>query len=164
MQASAWTLLCRLYTDLHAHVHTQHMQPIIYSWLKVLAMDATAVPHAYLFISLFLLGPTDNADPPTSPQLRPFSPKWEAENIHAVSHVLLSQFFSFHTMQSSLNSMNSSESMSSKAFWTPITASSHRPNKVHKVKVCPIKNEVRQTFFRFAKHTELGSRSKSLSN
>ena len=48
----------------------------------------------HLFISLYLLGPTDNTDPPTSQQMRPFPPKREAENIHAVSHVLLSQFFS----------------------------------------------------------------------
>ena len=48
---------------------------------------------AMLVISLYLLGPTDNADPPTSPQMRPFPPKREAENIHAISHVLLSQFF-----------------------------------------------------------------------
>ena len=56
-------------------------------------MDAMAVPRAHVFISLYLLGPTDNADPPTSPQMKPFSPKQEAEGIHAVSHVLLSQFF-----------------------------------------------------------------------
>ena len=53
-----------------------------------------AVPHAHLFISLYLLGPTDNALPPTSPQMRPFPGKREAENIHAVSRVLLSLFFS----------------------------------------------------------------------
>ena len=53
-------------------------------------MDATAVPRAHLFISLYLLGPTDNADPPTSPQMRPFPKQQESENIHAVSHVLLS--------------------------------------------------------------------------
>ena len=39
------------------------------------------------------VGPTDNADRPTSPQMRPFPPKQEAENIHTISHVLLSQFF-----------------------------------------------------------------------
>ena len=51
------------------------------------------VPRAHLFISLYLLGPTDNAEPPTSPQMRPFPLKREAENIHATSHVLLSHFF-----------------------------------------------------------------------
>ena len=51
------------------------------------------VPRAHLFISLYLLGPTDNAEPPTSPQMRPFPLKQEAENIHAISHVLLSHFF-----------------------------------------------------------------------
>ena len=70
------------------------MQPIVHSRPKAPAMDATAVPRAYLFISLYLLGPRDNADSPTNPQGRPFPPKREAENIHAVSHVLLSQFFS----------------------------------------------------------------------
>ena len=57
-------------------------------------MDATAVPHVHLFVNLYLLGPTDNTDPPTSPQVRPFPGKREAENIHAVSRVLLSLFFS----------------------------------------------------------------------
>lgn len=32
--------------------------PIIYPWLKALAMDAKAVPHAHSFGSLYLLGPT----------------------------------------------------------------------------------------------------------
>ena len=65
------------------------MQPIVHSWPKALAMDATAVPRAHLFISLYLLGPTDSADSPTSSQMSPFPPKREAENIHAVSHVFL---------------------------------------------------------------------------
>ena len=78
---------------MRAHAHTRHMQPIIHLRPKASATDAVAVPRAHLFISLYLLGPTDNADPPTSPQMRPFPPKREAENIHAVSHVLLSQFF-----------------------------------------------------------------------
>ena len=43
-------------------------------------LTTAAVPRAHLFISLYLLGPTDNADPPTSPQMRPFLPKREAEN------------------------------------------------------------------------------------
>ena len=60
---------------------------------KASAMDTTAVLGAQLFSSLYLLGPTDNADPPSSPQMRPFPQKQEAENIQAVSHVLLSQFF-----------------------------------------------------------------------
>ena len=96
MQASARTSLCRLYTDTRAHAHTRHMPPIVHSRPKASAMDATAVPRSHLFISLYLLGPTDNADPPTSPQMRPFPPRREAENIHGVSHVLLSQFFLFH--------------------------------------------------------------------
>ena len=93
MQASARTSLCRLYTDTRAHAHTRHMQPIVHSRPKASAMDATALPRADVFIGLYLLGPTDNADRPTSPQIRPFPPKQEAENIHTISHVLLSQFF-----------------------------------------------------------------------
>ena len=62
--------------------------------MKATTIDAMAVPCAHLFISLYLLGPTDKADLPTSPQMRLFPPKQEAENIHTVSHVLLSQFFS----------------------------------------------------------------------
>ena len=69
------------------------MQPFVHSQPKASAVDPTDEPRAHLFISLHLLGPTDNADPPTSPQLGPFPPKRQAENIHAVSHVLLSQFF-----------------------------------------------------------------------
>ena len=65
MQALAWILLCRLYTDMHARVHTRHMQPIVHSRLKALAMEATAVPLTDLFICLYLLGPTDNVHPPT---------------------------------------------------------------------------------------------------
>ena len=98
---------------------------------KASAMDTPAVLGAQLFSSLYLLGPTDNADPPSSPQMRPFPQKQEAENIQAVSHVLLSQFFplpqessqlSTKQMQGTLNPMNSSQSMSSEAFWTPNTA------------------------------------------
>ena len=92
MQASVQTSLCRLYTDTCAHAHIRHMQPIIHLRLKASTMDAAAVPNAHLFISLYLLGPTDNADPPTSPQMRPFPPKRKAENIHTVSHVMLSKF------------------------------------------------------------------------
>ena len=75
------------------HAHTRHMQPIVHLQPKTSAMDATAVPCAHLFISLYLLGTSDNADPPTSPQMRPIPLKQEAENIHAISHLLLSQFF-----------------------------------------------------------------------
>ena len=153
MQASARTSLCRLYTDTCAHADTRHMQPIVHSRPKAWAMDATAVPRAHLFISLYLLGPTGNADPPASPQMRPFPPKREAENIHAVSHVLLSQFFFFppfpwnssqvstNQTQGSSNSTNSSQSMSSETFWTSNTASSQ-----------------------FVELPELGSRSKSSPN
>ena len=70
------------------------MQPIVHSRPKAPAMDATAVPRAYLFISLYLLGPRDNTDSPTNPQGRPFPPKREAENIHAVSHVTVPVFSS----------------------------------------------------------------------
>ena len=148
MQASAQTSLCRLYADMHAHAHTRHMRLIIHLWLKASAMDTTAVPCTHLFISLYLLGPTDNTDLPTSPQMRPFPPNRKAENVHTVCHVLLSQFFSLSWESSQVstnqtqglsNSMNSSQSMSSKAFWTPNTASSQ-----------------------FVKLPKLGSQSKSL--
>ena len=68
MQASAQTLLGRMYTDVHAQAHPQQMQPIVHLRPKASAVDATAVPHAPSFISLYLLGPTNNADPPTSLQ------------------------------------------------------------------------------------------------
>ena len=60
------------------------MQPIVHSQPKALAVEAMAVPCARLFISLYLLGPTDNADPPTRPQMRPFPLKLEAEKFHAI--------------------------------------------------------------------------------
>ena len=147
MQASAQTSLCRLYADMHAHAHTRHMRLIIHLWLKASAMDTTAVPCTHLFISLYLLGPTDNTDLPTSPQMRPFPPNRKAENVHTVCHVLLSQFFSLswessqvstNQTRGSLNLMNSSQSMFSEAFWTPNTASLH----VREVKVRPIKSEL----------------------
>ena len=94
MQTSARTSLCRLYTDMRAQAHTRHMQPIVHSQLKASAMDTTAVPRTHFFITLYLLDPTDYADPPTSPQMRPFPLNREAENIHAVSHVLLPVFSS----------------------------------------------------------------------
>ena len=121
----------RLYTGMRAHAHTRHMQPIIHSRPKASAMDSTVVLRAHLFISLYLLGPTDNADPSTSPQMRPFPPKREADNIHTISIVLLSQFFplpeesswfSTNQTQGLSNSTNSSQRMSSEAFWTPNTA------------------------------------------
>ena len=99
-------LRCAGCTQTRVHVLTNDTCRLssIHSWPKASTMDATAVgwlvvwfnarlSRARLSISLYLLGPTDNADPPTSPQMRPFPPKREVENIHAVSHVLLSQFF-----------------------------------------------------------------------
>ena len=96
-------------------------------------MDATAVSRAHSFISLYLLGPTDNADPPTSPQMRPFPQKREAKNIHAVSHVLLSQFISSSIGE--LSGFNQSDKKFvelveqfpehvERNIWTPNTASS----------------------------------------
>ena len=79
MHASAWTSLCRLYTDMHTHAHhTCRLSSICgrkpRQWMLWLC-------H---FISLYLLGPSDNTDPPLSPQMRPFPPKQEAQNIHAI--------------------------------------------------------------------------------
>ena len=189
MQASAQTSLCRLYTDTRAHADTRCMQPIIHSWPKASTMDATAVgwlvvwfnarlSRARLSISLYLLGPTDNADPPTSPQMRPFPPKREVENIHAVSHVLLSQFFplpqessqvSTNQTHDSSNSTNSSQSMSSEAFWTPNTASSQfverARTRFEKYKFAQLRtNYLCRTFsycffFRFDRFPELSSQS-----
>ena len=52
---------------MRAHAHTPNMQPNAHSRLKSLAMDPMAVPRTHSFMSLYPLGPTDNADPPTSP-------------------------------------------------------------------------------------------------
>ena len=95
MQASAWTLLCRLYTDTCVHAHTWHVQPIVHSQPKASAMDATAVPHAHLRINLYLLGPTDNADPPTSPQIRPF-PQKRLKAFRPSAMCCCPSFFLFH--------------------------------------------------------------------
>ena len=72
-------------------------------------MDATTVPRAHFFISLYLLGPTNNADPAISPQMRPFPPKREAENFHAVSHALLPQFFPPPSSIGQLSGFNQSD-------------------------------------------------------
>ena len=95
MQASARTSSCRLYTDTHAHAHTRHMQPIVHSRPKASAVDATAVPRVHLFISLYLLGPTDNADPPTSPQIRPF-PQKRLKAFRPSAMCCCPSFFLFH--------------------------------------------------------------------
>ena len=71
-------------------LHTTH------ATYRPFTANSHSCPRAHLFISLYLLGPTDNADPPTSPQSRPFPLQQEAENIHAISHVLLLSFFLFH--------------------------------------------------------------------
>ena len=127
-------LRCAGCTQTHVHMLTHNTCGISsICGGKPWQLDTTAVPRVHLFISLHLLGPTDNADPPTSPQIRPFPPKRGAENMHAVSCVLLSQFFplpeessqvSTNQTQGLLSSTNISQSMSSEAFWTLNTASS----------------------------------------
>ena len=54
------------------------------------------MPRAQLFISLYLLGPTDNADPPTSLQMRPFYPKREAEKLMPSAMCCCPSFFLSH--------------------------------------------------------------------
>ena len=117
-----------------------------YSVLTLLGNEQEGV----LRLTVYPLCPTDNADPPTSPQMRPLPPKREAENIHAVIHILLFYFFpppqessqvSTSQTQGSSNSTNSSQSMSGEAFCPPNTASSQ-----------------------FVELPELGSRSKSSPN
>ena len=168
-------LCCAGCTQTCMHMLTWHRQPIIHSRPKASAMDTTVVPRAHLFISLYLLCPTDNADPPTSPQMRPFPPKQEAENIHAISHVLLSLFFplskessqvSTNQTQGSSNSTNSSQSMSSEIFWTQLYhSSSNCLNQVHKVKVRPIKNELNSpNYFKVSWTPQTRLQSKSSSN
>ena len=111
--------LCRLHPDKGAHTLQLHRllkhvqcsanwtRPM-WSQLRIVSAHLPSIwgqkplqwtlgqcQHSHLFISLYLLGPTDNADPPTTPQMRQFPPKREAENIHAVSHTSLSQLFPF---------------------------------------------------------------------
>ena len=178
---------CKLQPELHCadctktsmHMLTWHMQPIVHSWPKASAMDATAVPHTNLIISLYLLGPTVNADPPTSPQMRPFPLKREAEKFMPSAMCCCPSFFplpqesskvSNNQTQGSSNSTNSSQSMSSKAFWTPNTALSQfveLPEPGSRGKVLPNEEWTKFAelffiiFFRFAELPELGSRSKS---
>ena len=111
--------------------------------------------HVLTYLLVFICWvPQIMLDPPTSPQMRPFSLKREAENMHAISHVLLSQFFllpwessqiSTNQTQGSSNLMNSSNSTSSKAFRTPNTtccSSSNCQNLVREIKVRQLKNEL----------------------
>ena len=166
--------MCRLYTDTRAHAHTRHMQPIVHSRPKASAMDAKAVPRTHLFISLYLLGPTENADPPKSPQMRPFPPKLEAENIHVMcccpSFLLFRwRALRFLPIRRKVRRTGRTVPRACRAKrFGPRTllrrSSSNCPNEEREVNVRPIKNEVRRTFFRFAGHPELGSRSQCSSN
>ena len=137
---------------MQAQANTRHMQPIIHSRPKTSAMDAMAVPRARLFTSLCLLGPINNADPPTSLQMRPFPPKREAENIHAVSHVLLSQFFFlFHR-----------RALRFQPIRRKVPRTSRTVPRAWERCVLDPRTRLRHSFafFRFAEHPELGSRSK----
>ena len=119
-----------------------------------LGYECHAVPCAHLFISLYLLGPTDNTDPPTSPQMRPFPLKWEAENIHTVSHAFCPSFFLFRRRALGF------QPIKRRVCWTPLTVPracrakrfgprtqlcrslSNCPNQVCEVNVRQIKNEL----------------------
>ena len=82
--------------------------------------------HVLIYLLVFICWvPQIMLTLPSSPQMRPYPLKREAENIHAISHVLLSQCFplpwessqvSTNQTQGSSNSTNSSQSMSSEAF------------------------------------------------
>ena len=145
MLASARTSLCRLYTDTCAHAYTRHMQPVVILGRK---------PRQWTPRLCHVLGPTNNADPPTSPQMRPFPPKREAENIHAVSHVLLSQFFLFHWRALRFQPVRRKVRRTRRTVpraclakrFGPRThlrrSSSNCPNQVREVKVRPSKNEL----------------------
>ena len=146
-------LCCRLYTDTHAHAQTWHMQPFIHSRPKALAMDTKAVPCAHIFISLYLLGPSDNADSPVSPQMRPLPLKWQAENCPSAMCSCPS-FFLFHrralrfpTIRCKVCQTQQTVPSACRAKrFGPRTqlrhSSSNCPNQVRQVKVCLIKNGI----------------------
>ena len=137
--------------------------------------------HALTYLLFFIswIPQITLALPHTSPHMRPFPWKREAENIHAISHALLSQFFFlFHRRALRFEPIRRQvrrtrpwcfRACRAKRFG-PRTqlrrSSSNYLNQVREVKVCPIKNELSSPifFFRFAEHPELGSRSKSSSS
>ena len=138
----------------HRHLCTcSHMTHAAYCPFAAESLDYGCCSCATCSLIYYLLGPTDNADPPTSQQMRPFPPKQEAENIHAISNVLLSQFFplpeesswfSTNQTQGLSNSTNSSQRMSSEAFWTLNTAWSQfvkLPQQGSRSKSSPIKKK-----------------------
>ena len=151
------------------------MQPIVHSRPKASAMDATAVPRAHLFKSLYLLGPTDNADLPTSLQTRQFPPKTFTSSSMFCCPSLFSLFHRrAHEFQPIRRKVRRTRrtvprACPAKRFGSRTQlrrSSSNCPNQVRKVKVRPIKNELSSPsfFFRFAEHPELGSRSKNSSS
>ena len=168
MQASAWTSLCRLYTDMRALAHTWQMQPIIQSRPKASAMDAMAMPHSHLFISLYLLGPTDNVDPPQVHRWGHFLQSERVKTFTLSAMMCCCLFFLFHRralrFQPIRRKVHWSRRIVPRAchakHFGPQTqlcrSLSNFPNQVDEVKVCPIKSKVRQTFFRFTEHPELG--------
>ena len=169
MQASAWASLCRLYTDTRALAHTWQMQPIIQSRPKASAMDAMAMPHSHLFISLYLLGPTDNVDPP---QVHRWGHFLQSERVKtfmlSAMMCCCPSFFLFHgralrfqiTRRKVCPTQWTVPRASLAKHFGPRTqlccSLSNCPNQVDEVKVCPIKSKVRQTFYRFTEHPELG--------
>ena len=164
MVQTVWRTILRFLTDFLMRCKLQpkprcagctqtRVYMLIHSQPKALTMDAMAVPGTHLFISLYLLGPTDNADPP----------------IHKWSHFLQSErlktfmlsamycclsFFLFHTRALRFQPIRR------KVRWTQRTvprtcrakcfgpqtqlcrSSSNCSNWVREVKVCPIKNEL----------------------
>ena len=133
----------------------------------------------YYMMVIIILGPTDNAAPPTSQQTDQFPPKrvkhWHCHPFFFLFFLVLS---SSSTGELSLllptkqrqglpNWMNSSQTMLSEAFWIPNTSSLlfvELPKADLWSKSFPVKNEksLPIIFFRFAKHPELGLQSKKI--
>ena len=155
MQASAWTSLCRLYTDTHTYAHTRHMQPIIHSQPKALAMDTMAVPRAHLFISLICWVPQIML---ILPQVHKWGHFLRSERLKTFTPSAMCccpSFFLFHRRALRFQPIRRKvgqtqrtvpRACQAKRFgpWTQLCrSSSNCLNQVHNVKVRPIKKQTK---------------------
>ena len=131
-------------------LHTTH------ATYRPFTANSHSCPRAHLFISLYLLGPTDNADPPTNTQMRPFPLKQGVEAFTPSAMCFCPTFFLLHGRALGFQPIR----LRHKVRWTwriGLTACQAKRfgpqtqlrcswlnclNQVCEVKVCPIMNEL----------------------
>ena len=159
MQASAWTSLCRLYTDTRAHAHIRHMQPIVHSQPKALAMDTMAVPRAHLFISLICWVPQIMLILPQVHKWGHFLRSERLKTFTLSAMCCCPSFFLFYTralrFQPNRHKVHRTWRIVPRACQVKHfgrqtklrRSSSNCPNQVREVKIHPIKNELNSPNF-----------------